>query len=187
MSHDYLRSRLLGVTAVASEYCLALENAREFSREEFLAAVASALPKLYLDFSDIIPAREESPVSSGDGEDSMIPLGEMPEDMELFSSYVDEDYYESVRRNVETLLGPDDTFLETFEEDMKYSDTPIAASVSESLADIFQPLYNFISEVKDSDGENLIPAYLQCREEFVEYWSQTLCNVMRPINHLRFG
>ncbi len=40
-------------------------------------------------------------------------------------------------------MGEDDVFLETFEEDMKYSDTPVAASVSESLADIFQPLYNF--------------------------------------------
>ena len=72
------------------------------------------------------------------------------------------------------------------EEDMKYSDTPIAASVSESLADIFQPLYNFISVVKDTDGEQLEGAYRHCHEEFEAYWSQTLCNVLRALNHIYY-
>ena len=85
------------------------------------------------------------------------------------------------------MLGPDDVYLETFEEDMKYSDTPIAASVSESLADIFQPLYNFISVVRDSEGENLETAYKECRDNFVGYWGQTLCNVMRALNNIYFN
>ena len=101
--------------------------------------------------------------------------------------YVDEDFYDAVRRNVESLLGPDDTFLETFEEDMKYSDTPIAASVAEGLADIFQPLYNFISVVKESEGESIFEAYSECRENFDAYWSQTLCNVMRPLNNIKYN
>lgn len=96
-------------------------------------------------------------------------------------------FYDSVRRNVETLLGPDDIFLETFEEDMKYSDTPIAASISECLADIFQPLYNFISVVKESEGEQSLAAYRDCREAFASYWAQTLCNVLRALNHLYFN
>ncbi|MCM1377728.1 MAG: DUF5063 domain-containing protein [Clostridium sp.] len=179
MSQDYLRSRLIGITAVASEFCLALENARESSREDFLIAVSSTLPKIYLEFADLVP---ESPQHS---DEDLIPLEE--ESPQYFPSYVDEVYYDSIRRGVEALLGPDDVFLETFEEDMKYSDTPIAASVSECLADIFQPLYNFISVVRDSQGDSIMEAYMQCREDFVAYWSQTLCNVMRPINNLRFG
>ncbi len=103
-----------------------------------------------------------------------------------YGSYMDEDYYESIRRHVETLLGPDDVFLETFEEDMRYSETPIAASISESLADIFQPLYNFISVVKETEGEALEGAYRRCSAEFREYWSQTLCNVLRALNNLRY-
>lgn len=105
---------------------------------------------------------------------------------QYYSSYVDEDYYEGVRLHIETLLGPDDTYLETFEEDMKYSDTPIASSISESLADIFQPLYNFISVVRDSDGEDLEGAYRECRENFVSYWGQTLCNVLRALNFIYY-
>ena len=103
------------------------------------------------------------------------------------ASYVDEDYYESVRRGVETLMGEDDTFLETFEEDMKYSDTPIAASVAESLADIFQDLFNFVSVVKDSEGAQTMEALGECKENFEAYWSQTLCNVLRALNHYRYS
>ncbi len=83
-------------------------------------------------------------------------------------------------------MGEDDVFLETFEEDMKYSDTPVAASISESLADIFQPLYNFISVVKDSEGDNAAGAFRECKENFESYWSQTLCNVMRALNNIRY-
>ena len=84
-------------------------------------------------------------------------------------------------------MGPDDTFLETFEQDMKYSDTPIAASVSESLADIYQPLYNFIMIVRETEGSELVGAYLECHENFETYWSQTLCNVLRALNNIRYG
>lgn len=118
---------------------------------------------------------------------SDLTLDDTPVDYEYFPSYVDEDFYESVRLKIEGVMGPDDVFLETFEEDMKYSDTPIAASISECLADIFQPLYNFICIVKESEGEQTTEAYKDCRENFVAYWSQTLCNVMRALNHLRFG
>jgi len=166
---DETRRNLLSVTALASEYCNILENAREAEKEDFVATVLPYLPRLYSAFYELdVP--ESSDFESG---------------YACFTEYVDEDYYESIRRHVETLLGPDDVFLETFEEDMKYSDTPIAASISESLADIFQPLYNFISVVRDTDGEQIAEAYRECKENFEAYWAQTLCNVMRPLNHLR--
>lgn len=170
-SDDQLRGRLLGVTAIASDYCVAVESAREADKDEFVMTMLNLLPRLYLEFTDI----------------SLENLPPVLDEGEYFTSYVDEDYYESVRRHVEALLGPDDTFLETFEEDMKYSDTPIAASISESLADIFQPLFNFISLVKDTEGESVADAFRECKENFESYWAQTLCNVMRPLNHLRYN
>lgn len=164
------RSVLLSATAAAAEYCALLEHAREMTKEEFVKQAARMLPKIYLEFSD--PEATDA-------------CGSVDIDGTIFPEYVDEDFYDAVRRNVECLLGPDDTYLETFEEDMKYSDTPIAASVAEGLADIFQPLYNFISIVKESDGDSLAEAFSNCREDFDIYWSQTLCNVMRPLNQIR--
>lgn len=192
-----MRTRLLGVTALAARYCMTVENAAESEQEEFVAVMLRLLPKLYLEFTDIVPERDLKRFNHSEDEeegdedsfdpDASISLEETDDDdMGYYGSYVDEDYYNSVRRHMEQLLGPDDVFLETFEEDMKYSDTPIGASVAECLADIFQPLYNFISIVKDTDGEHLEGAYRHCHEEFTSYWSQTLCNVLRALNHIYY-
>lgn len=202
------------MTALATRYCQAMQTALEYEREEFVAEMLNLLPRLYWEFSDI-PARrstglEDLSDASADGSvgleedfgdmpaDGSVGLeedfGDMPADgsvsleegEEYYAEYVDEELYESVRRQAETVLGEDDTYLETFEEDMKYSDTPIGASVAEGLADIFQPLYNFISVVKDTDGESLEGAFRVCKEGFESYWAQTLCNVMRPLNAIRY-
>lgn len=169
MKDEELRSRLMSITALAADYCSSLENCRDIERDDFVKDMLRTLPRIYCEFSEL----DMDDVAGAS-------------EFEYFPTYVDEDYYDSVRRNAEAVFGEDDIFLETFEEDMKYSDTPIAASVSESLADIFQPLYNFISVVKDSEGENAPGAFRECKENFEAYWSQTLCNVMRALNNLRY-
>lgn len=161
-----MRSRLLSLTALCAEYCSAVEGAPEMEKEEFVKSMLSLLPRIYFDFFDIQP----------DGADLL--------EEQYYPQYLDEDYYDSIRRRLESVLGEDDTFLETFEEDMKYSDTPIAASISESLADIFQPLYDFLQNVRESGGDDTVGAFLQARESFESDWSQTLCNVLRALNHL---
>lgn len=169
MTENDIRTRLLGVTSLAADYCAICENAREMEMAEFIDRMLDCLPRIYLEFHDI-------------SADELVTL----EEWDYQPDYVDEDYYESIRRHIEAVMGPDDMFLETFEEDMKYSDTPIAASIAESLADIFQPLYNFISVVKDTEGDKLVEAYINCKEDFASYWSQTLCNVLRALNHVKY-
>ncbi|MDE7401925.1 MAG: DUF5063 domain-containing protein [Muribaculaceae bacterium] len=168
-SDSELRREILNLTALASEYCIAMEQARDVTVEEFVKEMLDKLPRIYVGFLNI-------------------DINDTEEDYDDYlPDYVDEVFYDSVRRKVEMLLGPADLFLETFEEDMKYSDTPIAASIAESLADIFQPLYNFISVIKESNGEQSVSAVRECREKFDEYWSQTLCNVLRALNHVRLN
>lgn len=166
------RGRLLAVTALAARYCATLEQAYEMERDELVARMLGLLPRLYWEFSDIPADVDEVALDEEDD-------GYWPE-------YVDEGQYEAVRKSVAAILGEDDTYLETFEEDMKYSDTPIGASVAEGLADIFQPLFNFAAVVRETDGEALAGAFRACKESFESYWAQTLCNVMRPLNALRY-
>ena len=168
MTQEDTRTQILDITQLAAQYCASLENAREAEKKDFIVELLDYLPRLYWQFSNLeVTTLEEN-------------------DFSYLPSYVDEDYYENIRRNVETLMGADDIFLETFEEDMKYSDTPVSASISESLADIFQSLFNFVSVIRDSEGENAVEAYCECHENFECYWSQTLCNVMRALNRLRY-
>lgn len=169
MEPSDINRRLLNITAEATLYCQTVENVRDMEKDEFVNDMTEILPRLYVEFITLSP------------ED----VGVL--DYGYYQSYVEEDWYETVRRNMEYVLGPDDVFLETFEEDMKYSDTPIAVSISESLADIFQALYNFIMISRETDGQEAAGAYVECRENFAAYWGQTLCNVLRALNHLRFN
>lgn len=155
---------------LCNEYCVAVENARETDRDEFVNLLLRLLPRLYITATDLVAAG-----------------GDEPADDVFLADALDEDYYEALRRNMEELLGPDDVYLEVFEEDMKYSDTPVAASVSEGLADIFQSLYNFISTVRDSTDEVVAGAIATETEEFRSFWSSTLCNTLRALNHIRYN
>ena len=165
-SSTVLNNNSLAFIGLCNEYCQTLESARETECDDFIAAMLRLLPRIYITASDL-----------------------KIDDLGLEEPYIDgrldEDYYDSIRRSIENLLGPDDTYLEVFEEDMKYSDTPIAASVSEGLADIFQVLYNFLEAIKDVPNELIDQALIAVKDDFQSYWSRILCNVMRALNHIR--
>ncbi len=159
----------LAFIALCNEYCCAVENCRESQPADFIASMLRLLPRIYIVASDLKPA----------------PL--MEDTDPYIESYLDEDYYESLRREIENLLGPDDVYLEVFEEDMKYSDTPIGMSVAEGVCDVFQVLYNFISMVRDAPEDIANMALHAVRADFKSYWSQRLCNLLRPLNHIRYS
>lgn len=162
----------LAFIALANEYCQALEGAGQAAaRSEFVASMLRLLPRIYIAATDLAP---EDPVSP-DEEDSYI------------EQTLDEEYYDSVRRAVERLMEAHDTYLEVFEEDMKYSDSPIAASISENLADIFQVLFNFTEQVKNQPADLVDNSLRAVKEDFEGYWSRPLCNVLRALNAVRYS
>ena len=163
---EEIRTRLINLVALSAEYCGSLENCSEMETGELIETLLGQLPRIYYEFHDIDA-----------GESASLEEWEVG-----VSAHLDEQQYESVRMQLAVAFGEDDTYLETFQRDMKYSDSPIATTISENLADIYQPLYDFVVEVRDSEGENLEEAYRVCKEGFSEYWSQTLCNVLRALN-----
>ena len=157
----------LAFIALANEYCHALENVFDYdNRQAFIAAMLRLLPRIYISASDIRPDDENN--------DSFI------------DSYLDENDYDAVRTNVSRIIGEDDIYLEVFIDDMKYSDTPISTSISENLADIYQPLFNFVTTVKDATDETIIEAVTAIKAEFDTYWGQILCNVLRAIHSIYY-
>ena len=156
----------LAFIALSNEYCEAIETASAADREEFVNSMLRLLPRLYISATDIRPDDD---------------------DMAYIDDALDEEAYNAARRNIEMLLGEDDSYLEVFEEDMKYSDSPIAASISEGLCDIFQVLFNFLEAVKDSTEEVIGSALTIVSEDFRHYWSRPLCNVLRALNHIKYS
>ena len=48
MNEDSIKARLLATTALASNYCLTLENAREMEKDEFVKEMLSLLPAIWI-------------------------------------------------------------------------------------------------------------------------------------------
>ena len=162
-----LQPNELAFLALANEYCATMESAREAERDVFVASVLRMLPRIYIAASDL--RRDDSAMSDA-----------------YVANALDEDYYEAVRMRVAELLGEDDTYLEVFENDMKYSDTPIGASVSEGLADLFQGFYNIVQTAREASPELIAELVPELRDDFANYWSQTLCNVLRALNKIYY-
>ncbi len=164
-----LNNNVVAFIGIANEYCNTLENCREMEREDFVASMLKMLPRLYIMATDL----KENLIMDEQG---------------YIADALDEDYYDAVRRNAEALIGADDVYLEVFEEDMKYSDTPVSASITEGLADIFQVLYNFIATVRDDATDDTVALAIESvREDFRNYWSQTLCNTLRALNAIAYA
>lgn len=160
----------LAFVALSNEYCAAIEGVSQaVDGSAFVADMLRLLPRIYIVASDLNPAPS------------------LDEEAPYIDSYLGEEYYESARESIESLLGADDVYLEVFEENMKYSDTPVSASVAESLCDIFQVLYNFISTVRDAHESQINDALIAVKTDFETYWGQKLVNVLRPLNQLKYS
>lgn len=156
----------LAFIALCNEYCAALENCLSTAPKDFIYSMLRLLPRIYSSAMDI--------------PDDFVGEG-------YINPALDENSYDLVRKNVSVVLGKDDTYLEVFEQDMKYSDTPIGASVSEGLADLFQVFYNIIETIRDIPEELAEETLGSAKEDFKNYWSQILCNVMRPLNNIYYN
>ncbi|MCE5227402.1 MAG: DUF5063 domain-containing protein [Porphyromonadaceae bacterium] len=161
----YSRNTIEFVT-VALEFCSFVETTGKFSRFEFTDKATKLLPLLYIKAS-LLPEIEET-------EDS---------EPELL---VTEDMYELVRNQIAVLLGEKDTYLETFHPDMQYSDTPIAAFISENLADVYQDTGNFVSLFRQGNEEVMLEAISLCRENFQNFWGQQLLNALKALHSVRY-
>lgn len=157
----------LAFIALTNEYCHAIENVAENDREQFAAAMLKLLPRIYIVAIDL-----DTDVLYSDYE--LIPA-------------LEEEAYNQVRDLVSMVMAEEDVYLEVFMEDMKYSDLPIATSVSENLADLYQEFFNFIASVKDAMTEAQQELIGLCKANFRNYWGQTLCNVLRALNTVYYN
>ncbi|HLP04060.1 MAG TPA: DUF5063 domain-containing protein [Paludibacter sp.] len=165
--HLVYSKKVIEFVTVVAETCLFLEHASELSKNDFIEKTVKLLPLLYLNASLI-----------------EIPQAVYDDGAERF---VTEEDYLFVREQVELLLGGDDSYLEVFHPDMALSDTPIAAFVSENLADIYQELKDFAANYQLADVDIMNDALVACLEAFGEHWGQKLLNALRALHALRFS
>ncbi len=166
--NNELSPNSLALIALAVEYCKRVEDAPNFDdRDDFIASMLKLLPRLYITATDV---------------DDYSGYSEY-----FIDSMLDEVTYDAVREGIAILMAEDDVYLEVFQSDMKYSETPIATSISENLADLYQDLYNFAVSVRDATSDVQQELVGQCKDNFINYWGQTLLNVLRALNQLYYN
>ncbi|MGN0210138.1 MAG: DUF5063 domain-containing protein [Muribaculaceae bacterium] len=162
-----MNNNSLAFTALCNEYCATLERAAQMDERELVGNMARLLPRIYICAADL-----KEPTLDEEG---------------YIDGYLQEETYDQIRLSLESVLGEDDTYLEVFESDMKYSDTPIGASLAEGLADLFQVFYNFIETVRDAPDELAAAAINAVHDDFKLVWGQTLTNIMRHIHSIYYN
>jgi hypothetical protein len=171
MEEDYLKSivyspAVVEFVTVGVRFCAYLENLESEDKQEFTATAIKLLPLLYIK-ATLLPDTE--PV--------------LEEELETF---VNEEHYALIANKVEYLLKDNDTYLEVFLQDMKYSETPISANISEDLADIYQDVKDFACIYETGMTENMNDALYLCNEHFKSYWGQKLVNVLRALHSVHY-
>jgi len=152
---------------VVAETCLFLEKSMELSRKEFVEKGVNILSLLYL-------------------KTSMLEIPERSYDDET-ERFVTEEDYNYIKSQIEVLLGDKDTYLETFHPDMAFSDTPIAAFISENMADIYQELKDLAANYQLGETEIMNDAIATCLEAFGEHWGQKLLNALRAMHNIKYS
>ncbi len=159
--------RVVEFITVAREYCLLLENTEKYTKADFLKVASQMLPLLYL-------------------KAAMLPEFEQLLDDDL-QDYVDEYTYERVRIAVRRKLTRHDDYLEVFKDDMRLSETPVVATISEDLADIYQDLMNCCESYRIGVDEIMNDALFKVVDHFKTYWGQRLCNAQRALHATLYG
>ncbi len=162
--HYVYQQDVIEFVTVAVQTCLFLEHLNELEKADFLQKITRLLPLLYLKTTML-----EKPEPELDG---------------FVEHFVTEEDYNYIRVGVENLLGTDDAYLEVFVDDMKYSDEPITAFISENVADIYQELKDLAANYQSSNEEVMNDALLACLEAFREHWGQKLLNALRALHAL---
>ena len=163
-THYVYQEPAIEFVTVAVQLCFYLEQVAEHEKSDFIEKMLCLLPLLY------IKAR-------------LLPKGK--EELDGYSErFVSEQEYEDLRLQIAQKLGTDDTYLEVFVEDMRYSDEPITAFISENIADIYQEIKDLACNYQTREEAVMNDALVTCLDAFEQHWGQKLLNVLRPLHAL---
>ncbi len=165
--YDVYSQNVIEFVTVTAETCLLIENSDATDRSEFIDKLLMLFPLLYLKAKIVeIPEviLEDDPMR-----------------------FVTEDDYNEIKEKIEQKLGGDDSYLEVFHPDMPFSDTPVAAFISEDIADIYQELKDFAANYQTTEKIVMNDSLAACLNAFAEHWGRKLLNTLRALHNIRYS
>lgn len=161
------KSEVLEFVTVSVEYCAFLEQSDGRPRQDFLNTLLKLLPLLYIK-AQLLPCVE----SNGD----FLPQGK-----------VTEGDYDYIRRIAYDQLGDNDEYLDMSYENELETDETQWRSVSEHLADVYQPVRNFLAVYEDGVEDCMEDALWAVRDNFELYWGEALVSALKRLHRIRYS
>lgn len=164
--HIVYSPQVIDFVAMATETCRLLEQSASAERDDVMARLLRLLPMLYAR-TLLLPET--------DGGDAY-----------AAESYVTEQDYEWLRTNLSVLFAEHDEF-----EEMVYDEGVVTGEtrwrrLSECLADIYQPLRNFLETYRGGIEVNIEESLWAVRDNFELYWGGDLVDALRHMHRLTY-
>ncbi len=164
MEANFARGSIEFLT-VSVEVCKYLESEKN-DKKAFVEMMRKLMPLVYM-------------------KADMVELREAVYEEEQLEQTVEEFEYEAVKESVADLLGEDDQYLTAVHPDIAFSDTTIAAFISEDVADVYQMLKEFVNRAKSANEDLMNDALIACIEDFREYWGVRLLNGLLALHMVK--
>lgn len=156
----------LDFVAVATELCAYLEKESLHDCDEFVHRMLKFLPLLYLKVQ-LLPSLEFEP-------DYFMP-----------DEQVTEEDYEFVRSSVSATLGEYDDYEDsTYGMAMQQTELTCWKTISEGIADIYQPLRNFVTAYRIGAEACMETALWNVQEEFQQSWGTACVDTLRRLHYM---
>lgn len=152
---------------VAVQFCAQLERANETERGELIDKLLKLIPLLYVK-AQLLPEVE----SEGDF---------LPDD------YVREQDYNFILSALSQQLGDDDMYLDVIADEMMQTDDTVWKRISEHLADVYQPVRNFLAAYQRGVEECMLDALWYLEDSFTSYWGEALVDALRRLHHIKYS
>ena len=151
---------------VGAEFCAFLEQSEGRDRETFVGTLLKILPLLYVKAS-LLPHVE--------GSSSFVA-----------ETHVTEQDYDWLRGVLARVMGDADGYEDLLYDEQMQTDDTRWQCVSENLADIYQPVRDFVETYRGGMEENIEDALWALCDSFELYWGGNLVDVLRRLHRVRY-
>ena len=154
--------KVIEVLTISNEFCLLIEKADSYERNDFFLVLHRILPLLYLKASLLTPVDASNP--------------------EMKDRFVNEEQYELIYLSLKKIFGTDDLFKEALHKEPESQ-----GSFSEYLSDVYQDIKDFLVLYQKPSMSAKENAINDCLLFFKEHWGYRALMSVANIHNLLYS
>jgi hypothetical protein len=154
---------VMEMLTVANEYCLFLEKAEEYNRENILQFLQKICPLIYI-------------------KASLLPIIELNDD-DAAEHFVMEEDWESMFNTLHLKFGDDDLYYFIDPHEKSHTD-PVKGSMAENFTDIYQDLKDFVLLYQKPRKASMEYAVYECKRLFETRYGFRLVRAHSALHYL---